>query len=103
MTAAAGETSATAYANGDGYFRIKFLMERAHETLLAGLDSVRRQADDDHSADLKNWLGYLGAWADSVSHHHKTEEKTLFPKFKSNGIEVDVCSVQAFDLSDLQH
>jgi hypothetical protein len=81
---------AAEYAAGDGYFRIKLLMERSHETLLLGLDNIKRQIDDDHTANLNNWLGYVGAWAQFVSYHHAVEEKAIFPSFKSHGIDVSV-------------
>jgi hypothetical protein len=82
--------SEVASASGsDEYVRVKFIMERAHETLLIGLESIKRQVLDDHTADLGNWLGYVGSWTTCVADHHGTEEAVLFPEFKKHGIDVD--------------
>ncbi|OZJ06756.1 hypothetical protein BZG36_00266 [Bifiguratus adelaidae] len=76
------------YADGDGYFQIVYLMERAHDSLTAGLDSLLKQVLDDHSKDLANWLGYVGAWVTCVDHHHHAEETVLFPFFEAHGFHV---------------
>ncbi|OZJ04657.1 hypothetical protein BZG36_02874 [Bifiguratus adelaidae] len=72
-----------------GYFQTHFLMERAHEWLTVGLASILRQAKDDHSKDMKNWLGYVGAWVGFVVEHHHIEETILFPFFQSHGFQVE--------------
>jgi hypothetical protein len=73
----------------DNYFKIKFIMERAHDTFIVGFKNVAKQIDensDDHQKDLSNWLGYVNSLITSLEHHHQTEEKIMFPFFQKHGI-----------------
>ena len=52
---------------------IQYDMSMAHKMLKAGLDSILEYLEQPPLHDLPNFLGYCGAWARILSHHHDVE------------------------------
>jgi hypothetical protein len=48
-------------------------LRAAHETFKLGYDSILPRLDSPPTNDLKNFLGYCEAWADSIDDHHTAE------------------------------
>ncbi|KAI0659127.1 hypothetical protein C8Q70DRAFT_152040 [Cubamyces menziesii] len=63
----------------DPFEYIHWNMKLAHKTFEEGYNVIVSKLDDPPTNDLKNFLGYCEAWAHAISHHHDTEEATLFP------------------------
>jgi hypothetical protein len=53
--------------------RLQYNMIHAHNTLKAGYDVILSHLDNPPKDDLKNFLGYCEAWADSIGSHHDAE------------------------------
>jgi hemerythrin-like domain-containing protein len=55
-------------------------MSHAHSVLIRGLSSIYRQAAHVHTPqDIRDFVFFCSAWAQTVQYHHDTEENTLFP------------------------
>lgn len=50
----------------------------AHNVLKLGFDNILEHLENPPSDDLKNFLGYCQAWADSLHGHHDAEGKPIF-------------------------
>lgn len=54
------------------------LVTPAHETFKLGYDVILPLLDNPPTHDLKNFLGYCEAWADSIAGHHDSEGQSLY-------------------------
>ncbi|KAH8705928.1 hypothetical protein BGW36DRAFT_435989 [Talaromyces proteolyticus] len=58
-------------------------MAFAHNAMLRGLNSIYLQAHHvSQPRDIADFLSFIHAWTGWVSHHHKMEEESMFPRFE---------------------
>ncbi|KAG6901359.1 hypothetical protein C0995_012972 [Termitomyces sp. Mi166 len=63
----------------DTYALLQYNMIHAHDTYKLGYDTILSHLGSPPKDDLKNFLGYCGAWALSIESHHASEEEVVFP------------------------
>jgi UV DNA damage repair endonuclease len=86
-------------------------MSHAHNVLIRGLNSIYQQgAFVWNPQDISDFLFFCSAWVKTVEHHHKAEEKTMFPELEkfTNNPDIMAENKQQHDaflkgLTDFEH
>ncbi|KAF8240911.1 hypothetical protein L208DRAFT_1420317 [Tricholoma matsutake] len=66
-------------APADPFQLLHYNMVHTHDTFKRGCDIILSHLQAPPKDDLKNFLGYCGAWATAIEHHHDAEEAIVFP------------------------
>lgn len=73
-------TPGASITTNTGLLSICVEMANVHNLLLRGLNSIYNQGPYVRDAtDVADFMLYVKAWADTVHHHHKGEERLFFP------------------------